>query len=152
MSFAKDTGRTKEGTCDYCGSEVQLEEYESWNRDGHRFKWRIVEHRAPCGAHCAGGGYEHGETDVHIPSFGACPRCGAVATEVAQTIENEDGSERVVLHRYVVGNTGIRIEHERRGDGEWTIVARYSASDPNSLASAIRQAGNYVPWLKGKSA
>ena len=148
MSFAKDTGRKKQGTCDHCGSDVEFEEYESWNRDGQRFKWRAVEHLAPCGAHCAGGGYEHGETDVHIPPFGSCPRCGAADSEVAQTIENQDGAERVVLHRYVSGRSGIRIDHEKKDGEQWKTVARYPASDPDSLAVAVTQAQNYVPWLK----
>ncbi|WP_159434822.1 hypothetical protein [Rubritalea squalenifaciens] len=151
MSFVKDTGRKKQGVCDYCGLDVELEKYESWNRDGHRFKWRAVEHRAPCGAQCAGGGYEHGETDVHIPPFGSCPRCGAIDSEIAQTIENQDGAERVVLRRYVIGHSGLRIDHEERDGEQWKTVARYPASDPQSLEMAIEQAKNYVPWLKGES-
>lgn len=148
MSFAKDTGRKKQGTCDYCSSEVELEEYESWNRDGHKFKWRSVGHRAPCGAYCAGGGYEYGETDVHIPAFGVCPRCGALDSEVVQTIESKDGSERVVLHRYIVGHSGLRIDHEKKSDKAWIVAARFGASDPISVQLAIKQAENYIPWLK----
>ena len=128
-----------------------MEEYESWNRDGQCFKWRPVAHRARCGAHCAGGGYEDGERDVHIPPFGSCPRCGAVDSEVAQTIERSDGSERVVFVRYVVGSSGFRIDYEKSAGDSWKTVARYPASDPESLAKAVEQAENYVPWLKERS-
>ena len=81
MSFAEPTGKSRKERCPYCGTETTFEEIESWNRDGHTFKWRPVPHRAPCGAHCAAGSYEQGETDVHIPFRGVCPRCGAKEKE-----------------------------------------------------------------------
>jgi len=77
MSFVEPTGNSHNQICSYCGEVTTFEELESWNRDGHTFVWRPVHHRAPCGAHCAAGSYEQGETDVHIPFRGSCPRCGA---------------------------------------------------------------------------
>lgn len=102
MSFAEHTGKTRRGLCSVCGIEVDQEEVRMLAgrlRSGSTW-WEPQAHRAPCGAHCAGGGTEPEEQDVHIPPFAACTRCGATATEVARIIERSDGQERVVFHRY----------------------------------------------------
>lgn len=148
MSFLDSTGRKKSGTCHYCGSDVELEEYESWNRDGHQFKWMPSKHRAPCGAHCSGGGYEHGETDVHIPAFGACPRCGETDTEIVHTIENGEGNQRVVFHKYTISEEDYRIDLEIQTDEGWIVDKRWGTNHPDSLSLTIEWAENYVPWLK----
>ena len=77
MSFAVPTGKARTDKCVYCGVEATFEEHECNDRQGHHFSWYPVPHRAPCGAHCAAGTHEQGETDVHIPFRGVCPRCGA---------------------------------------------------------------------------
>jgi len=146
VAFARRTGETKGGTCGYCGAAVTLEAVETL--DGRAgLHWGPSPHRAPCGAHCLAGSVAHGETDVHIDPYGECPRCGAKAAEVASTVENAEGTERSVLQRYVVGRGGLRIDHERRSDGAWEIVARYPAAD-DSTDEALRRAESYVPWLR----
>jgi hypothetical protein len=151
MSFAEHTGRTKTVACCVCGTPVTHEEIRQFSAPRDRFRWSAVEHRAPCGAHCAGGGYEHGETDVHIPAFGRCPRCGAIETEVAKVIEKPDRSERVVILRYTPEyhrDLGFRIELEvSAGDG-WSVKSRWPTNYPDSLDRTVEWAKNYVGWLK----
>ena len=97
-----------------------------------------------------GGGYEHGETDVHIVAFGSCPRCGEPDSEIARTITKTDGTERVVIQRYVHDyhfDLGYRIELEIRSDDQWNVKSRWPTNDPNSLDGTIKWAENYIPWL-----
>jgi hypothetical protein len=151
MSFATHTGRTKTTECCVCGRAVLHEEVHILGRQGETTHWQPTEHRAPCGAHCSGGGYDPDETDVHILAFGKCPRCGATETEVAKVIEKPDGSERVVLHRYAVEyrrDLGFRIELEIRKDDQWKLKSRWPG-DPDSLEKTIEWAKRYVPWLLG---
>ena len=148
MAFSRRTGETKDGICGYCGAAVRQEAVETF--DGRpSLDWMPLPHRAPCGAHCLAGSVEHSETDVHIDPFGECPRCGAKAAEVVSIVENDAGTERVVLQRYVVGRGrgGLRIDHERRFEGGWEIVARYPGAD-HSVDGALRQAEGYVQWLR----
>jgi len=77
MAFATATGKTRIEKCSHCGVETTFEEHEFLDRQGHHLSWIPAPHRAPCGAHCAAGSYEHGDPDVHIPFRGVCPRCGA---------------------------------------------------------------------------
>ncbi len=107
-------------------------------------------HRAPSGAHCMGGGVNHGETDVHIVTFGKCPRCGDTDSEVATTIANDDNTERVVIQRYTHkyrADIGFRIELEIRTGDAWVVKSRWPTNAPDSLDGTIRWAENYVPWL-----
>src|SRR5215470_16376774 len=97
MSLVMHTGHTKTQACLCCGSEVEHRECRGVTTDG--VSWMPVEHCAPCGAQCAGGGYA-GEADVHTPPFKPCPRCGATQSEILKTVERPDGTERVVFHRY----------------------------------------------------
>src|SRR5690242_19452806 len=99
MSLVVSTGRTRVQTCLCCGSEVEHQERRSLTPHDTQSFWMPIEHRAPCGAQCAGGGYA-GESDVHTPPFKPCPRCGAAQSEIINTIERPDGGERVVFHRY----------------------------------------------------
>ena len=121
MSFAKNTGKKRKGKCLICGLEITQYEYESWNRDGHKFKWGNTAHKAPCGAQCSGGGYEHRETDVHMPAFSPCPRCGESSSEVVKTIVNKEENERVVFHKYIIGREDYRIDHEILSENGWTV-------------------------------
>ena len=127
------------------------EESESFTPRGWEVtRWTPVEHRAPCGAHCMGGGVAHGESDVHIVTFGACPRCREKDSEIATTIVNEDATERVVIQRYIHdyhSDLGFRIELEIRSGDDWTVKSRWPTNDPDSLEGTIRWAENYVPWL-----
>jgi hypothetical protein len=116
--------------------------------------WEPQAHRAPCGAHCSGGGYEHGEQDVHTPAFAACPRCGAVDSEIARVIERSDGLERAVFHRYTAEyrrDLGYRVDLERRDGESWRVVSRWQVHHPDSLDRAIEQACCYVSWLSQTS-
>ena len=90
-----------------------------------------VEHRAPCGAQCAGGGYA-GEADVHTPPFKPCPRCGATQSEIIHTIERLDGAERVVFHRYKKDHSRDQqfwVIQERRDGDLWRISWQLSDGD-----------------------
>lgn len=148
MTFARRTGRTKKSECHVCGLAVLHEE----SRTGTGTHWNPVAHRAPCGAHCGGGGYAYGETDVHIVAFGSCPRCGATATEVAKVIEKPDGKERVVFQRYTVEyyrDLGFRIDLEVQQDGQWKVKSRWNSYKPDSLDGTIELAKRYIPWLQG---
>lgn len=150
MSFATYTGRTKTTECRVCGCAVLHEEVEILGGQGQTTHWQPDEHRAPCGAHCEGGGYDPAEADVHIPAFGKCPRCGATETEVAKIIEKPDGSERVVFQRYTIGyrrELGFRIELEIQKNGQWKVTSRWPTNEPNSLDKTIEWAKRYVPWL-----
>jgi hypothetical protein len=152
VSFATRTSRTKTTDCPVCGRAVLHEELRILGRRGEASHWQPVAHRAPCGAHCGGGGYDFGETDVHILAFGSCPRCGATETEVAKVIEKPDGSERVVFQRYTVEyrkDLGFRIELEVQEDSQWKVKSRWPTNDPDSLDKTIEWAKRYVPWLQG---
>ena len=155
MSFADPTGKTKEDICQACGSRVIFEEFECHGRMGHTFDWQPVEHLAPCGAHCAGGGYDQGEEDVHIPAFGKCPRCGATDSRVATIIERSDGEERIVIHEYLTAqkrDIGFRIDLEQRIADGWKIKSRWNTGTPHSLNDTVTWAGRYVPWHTPKNA
>jgi hypothetical protein len=151
MSFAENTRRTKKAACCVCGKTVAHEEIRHFSAPRDTFSWSAVEHRAPCGAHCAGGGYDHRETDVHIPAFGKCPRCGAIETEVAKVIEKPDGTERVVILRYTPAycrDRGFRIELETVGGDGWAVKSRWPTNYPESLDRTVEWAKNFVGWLK----
>ena len=155
MSFAEDTGRTRTQKCIVCDNDVEHEEVRHFNAPKDYFRWRAVAHRAPCGAHCAGGGYDYGEEDVHTPAFSACPRCGAIDSEIAQIIERPDGEERGVMHRYTAEHCrdlGYRVDLERRDGGLWRVVSRWPLHHPESYDSALGQACRYVTWLNEKFA
>lgn len=150
MSFAKNTGRRRTQKCVVCNVEVEHEKILLFSAPT-KIHWKAVAHRAPCGAHCAGGGYDSGEQDVHIPAFGACPRCGATDSEVARVIERGDGGERVVFHRYVSQHCrelGFRIDLEKRDGESWRVAARWGTNCPDSLEQTIEWAERYVPWLR----
>jgi hypothetical protein len=150
MAFANSTGRTKTAECRVCGQAVFHKELRFFGGDGEAYDWMPEAHRAPCGAHCSGGGYDLDETDVHIPAFGRCPRCGAAGTEVVRTIVRPDGAERVVIHRYITDhhrNLGFRVELEVLKDGEWVVKSRWPTAYPESLEQTIQSANKYVPWL-----
>jgi hypothetical protein len=124
---------------------------EQFDEEGES-AWYPVPHRAPCGAHCMGGGVDYGERDVHVPSEGACGRCGASDTEIARIIERKDGAERVVIRKYtseVHRDLGFRIEREVKRDGEWTGQGWWNTNHPESLELTIEWAQRYVPWLAG---
>jgi len=151
MSFAEYTGRTKPMNCTVCGASVTHREARVFAAPNDRFHWTAVAHRAPCGAHCGGGGYNPDENDVHIPPFGACPRCGATDTAVARIIERPGHSERVVIHRYTreyCRELGFRIDLEACVNGSWTVRSRWPTNHPDSLERTVECAKNYVPWLK----
>lgn len=148
-SFWETTGATREGTCDYCGAKTILAEHRDLAEP--KSYWSPVEHLAPCGAHCLGGGVERGEEDVHIVSFGACPRCGETETEIAKVIERKDGLERVSFHRHK-RDLEYRIDLERLGDDKWSVVSRWNSQHPDSLPTTISFAATYVPWLKNEEA
>jgi hypothetical protein len=151
MSFAESTGNTKRAACPVCGVEVEQEEIRmlagrvppgaTW--------WQPVAHRAPCGAHCSGGGTEHGEKDVHCPPFTACPRCGATNSEIVQIIERPNGMERAVFHGYTSysRDLGFRVDLERREGELWQVVSRWNVHQPRSFDQALKNACKYVSWL-----
>lgn len=150
MSLVMNTGRTKTQTCVCCGSEVEHREFRGLTpRETHESSWMPVEHRAPCGAQCAGGGYA-GEADVHTPPFKPCPRCGATQSEILHTIERPDGAERVVFHRYKKDyspNQGFWAIQERRDGDLWRRVMWWDVGHPESFESAVEKAREHVPWL-----
>ena len=151
MSFAEETGRKRIQRCAVCGTDVEHEELRHFDKPSDRFGWHAIEHRAPCGAHCAGGGCDHGEQDVHTPAFDACPRCGAIDTEVARIIERPDSGERAVFHRYTADHRrglGYRVDLEQRDGDLWRVVSRWQVHHPESYGGAYRQACFYVSWLK----
>jgi hypothetical protein len=97
-----------------------------------------------------GGGVYHGETDVHIVTFGTCPRCGEAETEVATIVTNDEETERVVIQRYIHdyrSELGYRIELEVRSGEEWVVKYRFKTNSPHSLDGTLKWAENYVPWL-----
>lgn len=152
MSFGRLSGRTRMGACHVCGEEVQTEEHERFmGNDGWvATEWMPVMHRAPCGAHCSGGGYHHGETDVHIVPFESCPRCGETDSEVVQIMTNEDESERVLIHRYkhkFNSDMAFRIDLETHGKDGWERTSSWPLSDNESLKEAYSWAARYVDWL-----
>ena len=152
MSFAENTGKTRRGICEVCGTEVDQEEMRllAGRQPAGSTWWNSQPHRAPCGAHCAGGGTDSDEDDVHIPSFAACPRCGATASEVARIVERRDGQERVVIHRYTAAycaDLGYRIDLEIRMGGDWRVESRWPTNHPESLDLTIEWAKRYVSWL-----
>jgi hypothetical protein len=150
MSFAEETGRTRSVECFVCGQTVTHKEVRRFTMPEDRFSWSALPHRAPCGAHCAGGSYAHGETDVHVPAFGTCARCGTAETEVATRIENAEGSERVVIHRYTPEyrrSLGFRIDLELLVDGVWRVKSRWPTNHPDSLEQTVQWAKHYVLWL-----
>jgi hypothetical protein len=152
MAFAENTGRIEQRRCKVCGTEVEHEEVRHFTAPAS-LDWHATAHRAPCGAHCGGGGYDHGETDVHIPAFGRCPRCGATETEIADVITRADQNERVVFHRYVVDYhrfIGYRIDLEVFRDGAWGVKSRWNTNFPDSLPRTIEWAERYVPWLRNE--
>ncbi len=102
-----------------------------------------------------GGGCAYGETDVHIVTFGSCPRCGESDSEIAKTITNVDDTERVVIYRYLQdyhSDLGFRIELELRTENQWLVKSRWPTSEPHSLDGTIKWAENYVPWLAQQNA
>lgn len=152
MSFAEHTGKTKRTGCPVCGVEVEQDEVRTLAGRlpvGSTW-WEPRPHRAPCGAHCTGGGTEPEEQDVHTPPFGACPRCGATNSEIARIIDRPDGAERAVFHRYTAEycrDLGFRVDLERRNGETWQVVARWNVQHPESFDDALRQASHYVSWL-----
>ena len=97
-----------------------------------------------------GGGVNSDEMDVHIKHFGPCPRCGMTGTEVAEIVTNDDGTERLVFHRYTPDyrpELGFRIDYEKNRDGVWTVYARFGG-DPESLDATKDIATMYYPWFK----
>lgn len=150
MSFAEDTGRTRIEKCGVCGLNVAHEEVRHLSAPRDFFTWNAVMHRAPCGAHCSGGGYHHGETDVHVPPFGSCPRCGVTESEVVKVIDKPDGLERVVIHRYTpdyLKYLGHRIDLEIRNNDEWQVKLRWHTKQPGSNKKVLELARNYVDWV-----
>lgn len=151
MSFGRKTGRKRQGECDVCKQRITTEECESFTPRGWEVtRWAPVMHRAPCGAHCMGGGVYHGETDVHIVTFGICPRCGESDTEVATIVTNGDETERVVIQRYIHdyrSELGFRIELEVRSGEQWVVKHRFPTNSPHSLDGTLKWAENYIPWL-----
>jgi hypothetical protein len=84
---SQETGQTREFKCRTCQAIVVHAELRMTS-DGQSFlRWVPIPHRAPCGAHCAAGGVQPFENDVHgLPigflsgglaqdSNGTCPRC-----------------------------------------------------------------------------
>jgi hypothetical protein len=84
---SEETGQLREFKCGICGAIVVHAEARIIS-DGKTFlRWVPMPHRAPCGAHCAAGGVQPFENDVHgLPigllgggltqdSNGICPRC-----------------------------------------------------------------------------
>ena len=152
MSFAEHTGRVEQRTCKVCGTLIDHEEVRHFSAPTS-YSWSAIEHRAPCGAHCGGGGYDHGEKDVHIPAFGRCPRCNATETEIAEIIFRDNEMERVVFQKYVVDydrSIGYRIDHEEFRNGIWTVKSRWNTNYPDSLPLTIEWAERYVSWLKNE--
>jgi len=152
MSFAEHTGRTKRGNCAVCGVEVDQEEVcmTAGRLPAGTTWWESHAHKAPCGAQCSGGGTDPDELDVHIPTFGSCPRCGATESEIARVIDRADGNERVVFHHYVMphcASIGYRIDLEQRIGNEWRVKSRWNSNHPDSLQLTIEWAKRYVPWL-----
>ena len=146
MSIVTPTGRTRLGTCSICDSKVTEEEFRSL--DGTH--WSPTAHRAPCGGHCMGGGVDHDETDVHIITFGKCPRCGETADEVAEIVTNSDDSERIVFQRYTPNyrpELGFRIDHQVRENGKWVVDSRFPG-DPESLDRTKQIAAIYYQWFR----
>src|SRR5688572_1320144 len=139
------TGRTRPGPCTCCGASVTFSEMRD-SADG-RTDWLAEPHRAPCGAHCTGGGVEAGETEVHIPAFGNCPRCGATESKVVGAYVDPSGRERVVIREDLAGG-GHRIEHEVLAGGEWEVRSRYRGDDNGSLDKTLLQAKQYFRWLE----
>ncbi len=141
----------KTATCFVCGQSVKHEEIRQFTVPHDTFFWAPVEHRAPCGAYCSGGGYKYGETDVHVPAFDKCPRCAAIETEVAMVIEKSDSLERVVILRYTSAYCrylGFRIELELAWGKEWKVASRWPTNYPDSLERTVEWAKHYVTWLK----
>lgn len=156
MSFAEPTGRIRRTACLLCGVEVEHDESRQvpGRLPSDSTWWVPRAHRAPCGAHCAGGETEPEEQDVHFPSFGACPRCGAKASEIARIIERPDAAERAVFHRYTAEycrHMGFRVDLEQREGESWRVLSRWNVHHPESFDEALRKACNYVPWLSGIS-
>jgi hypothetical protein len=150
MSFAEHTGRVEKRSCMVCSTIVDHEEVRHFKLPPS-FSWHAFPHRAPCGAHCAGGSYDQGESDVHIPAFGRCPRCGATGSEIAEIVTRADNTERLVFHRYTADHLrriGYRIDHEVLRGGDWTVKTRWNTNYPDSLPRTIEWAERYVQWLK----
>jgi hypothetical protein len=152
MSFATNTGNLRRAACPICGLEVEQEEIRvlAGRVPAGSTYWEPQPHRAPCGAHCAGGGTEPEEQDVHIPPFAACLRCGATDTEVARIIVRDDGQERIVFHHYTApycADLGYRIELQTRVGIDWRVKSRWPTNHPDSLDLTIEWAKRYVPWL-----
>lgn len=98
-----------------------------------------------------GGGCDSGEEDVHTPPFSACPRCGAIDSEIARIIDRPDGVERIVFHRYTSEHRrdlGFRIDLERREGESWCVVSRWGTNHPDSLEQTVEWAERYVSWLR----
>lgn len=152
MSFAEHTGKIRRTACPVCGVEVEQEDVHMLARrlpPGSTW-WEPRPHRAPCGAHCVGGGTEREEQDVHTPPFGACPRCGATNSEIARIIERPDAAERAVFHRYTAEycrSNGFRVDLEQRHGESWRVVSRWNVHHPESFDEALRKACNYISWL-----
>ncbi len=150
MSFAKLTGRNKTGLCDVCGQNIEMQELEQWNRQGHVFVWHPLPHRAPCGAHCIGGDYDEGETDVHIPYRGVCPRCGAQAIRMIHILEHVDAGERAVFYQYTADYDSAQpflFELEKLKDGSWVASGSWGLHRSFSLEEAVPAAAVYFPWI-----
>jgi hypothetical protein len=143
--FVSPTGQTMPGNCKYCGSAVTLEEARDAEDD--RRSWTPKPHRAPCGAHCAGGGVAQGENDVHVPLFGTCPRCGASDSRIARVIEHPDSKQRIVIHEWTAG-AGYRIDHEVLDSGHWIVERRFPGPEGGPVETVIEHAAAWFPWLR----
>lgn len=150
MSFAHYTGKSRIQKCFVCGTKVKHEEERIFDMPKEIILWCAVTHRAPCGAYCCGGKVSANEPDVHIPTFGVCPRCGAKKTEIAKIINSADGKERIVFHRYTVAwcKVGFRIDLEKLKEGQWRVESRLNTKFPDSLIDTIEWAKHYFPWIK----
>jgi hypothetical protein len=144
MAFSERTGQRRRGNCETCHAATLLEETRIFLPRVERH-WRPVAHRAPCGANCLSGGVTPGETDVHGHPFFACPRCGVSRTTIAQIIVRDDGTERLVVHRYHTEG-GHRIDLEIANGSGWVVKHRWRGGE--TLPDTLQRALQYVRWLK----
>ncbi|VUD69377.1 hypothetical protein TDB9533_04744 [Thalassocella blandensis] len=122
---------------------------EQFQKGRNKF-FQPLAHLAPCGAHCMGGGVDYREKCVHIPSFGACPKCGKSGTINVYEIIHENKEEKVSFHQYTEtyqSDLGFRIEREYLENGVWVVKKRFPTNFPESLEKTIEWAKNYVEWL-----
>jgi hypothetical protein len=68
---------------------------------------------------------------------------------IVETIEKDDGTERVVIYQYLRRqNYCIGLE-KKAGDG-WEKKGLWPTDSPDSLEGTIRWAKRYFPWVPAK--